>query len=106
MIVVHHLNESRSQRILWLLEELCVPYEIAFYQRDARRRINRLTWNGFGQHVIAEADKPETVVVEDFRRRSAQQPMVLALGEKRQQSVNRNWVIVAKIHAPTGDQVF
>ena len=34
MITVHHLNESRSQRILWLLEELEVPYEIAFYQRD------------------------------------------------------------------------
>lgn len=36
MIVVHHLNELRSQRILWLLEELQAPYEIAFYQRDAR----------------------------------------------------------------------
>ena len=35
MIVVHHLNNSRSQRILWLLEELAVPYEIKFYQRDA-----------------------------------------------------------------------
>ncbi len=31
MIVVHHLNESRSQRILWLLEELRAPYEVAFY---------------------------------------------------------------------------
>jgi glutathione S-transferase len=35
MIVVHHLNNSRSQRILWLLEELGVPYEIKFYRRDA-----------------------------------------------------------------------
>jgi glutathione S-transferase len=35
MIVVHHLNNSRSQRILWLLEELEAPYEIKFYQRDA-----------------------------------------------------------------------
>jgi hypothetical protein len=33
MIVVHHLNNSRSQRILWLLEELGLPYEIKFYQR-------------------------------------------------------------------------
>lgn len=33
-IVVHHLNNSRSQRILWLLEELELPYEIRFYQRD------------------------------------------------------------------------
>ncbi|MGH6986210.1 MAG: glutathione S-transferase family protein [Caulobacteraceae bacterium] len=35
MIVVHHLNNSRSQKILWLLEELGVPYEIRPYQRDA-----------------------------------------------------------------------
>ncbi|MCB1610056.1 MAG: glutathione S-transferase [Xanthomonadales bacterium] len=34
MIVVHHLNNSRSQRILWLLEELGLPYEIERYQRD------------------------------------------------------------------------
>ena len=34
MIVVHHLNNSRSQRVLWLLEELGVPYEIKKYQRD------------------------------------------------------------------------
>ena len=34
MITVHHLNQSRSQRILWLLEELAVPYEIEFYWRD------------------------------------------------------------------------
>ncbi|MBF7144832.1 MULTISPECIES: glutathione S-transferase family protein [Pseudomonas] len=34
MITVHHLNNSRSQRILWLLEELEVPYEIKRYQRD------------------------------------------------------------------------
>lgn len=35
MITVHHLNNSRSQRILWLLEELGAPYEIVRYQRDA-----------------------------------------------------------------------
>ncbi len=34
MITVHHLNNSRSQRVLWLLEELGVPYEIKRYQRD------------------------------------------------------------------------
>ena len=33
MIVVHHLNDSRSQRILWLMEELGLPYEIKQYQR-------------------------------------------------------------------------
>jgi glutathione S-transferase len=34
MITVHHLNNSRSQRVLWLLEELGLPYEITRYQRD------------------------------------------------------------------------
>ena len=33
-IVVHHLNNSRSQRVLWLLEELGLPYEVKRYQRD------------------------------------------------------------------------
>ena len=33
MIIVHHLNNSRSQRILWMLEELGVPYEVKRYQR-------------------------------------------------------------------------
>lgn len=36
MIIVHHLNDSRSQRVLWLLEELGLPYEVKRYQRDAR----------------------------------------------------------------------
>ena len=36
MIVVHHLNNSRSQRVLWLLEELGVPFEVKRYQRDAK----------------------------------------------------------------------
>lgn len=36
MIIVHHLNNSRSQRVLWLLEELQVPYEIRKYQRDRK----------------------------------------------------------------------
>ncbi|MBA4793128.1 MAG: glutathione S-transferase [Phenylobacterium sp.] len=39
MIVVHHLNDSRSQRILWLLEELGAPYEIRNYARDAQTRL-------------------------------------------------------------------
>ena len=38
MIIVHHLNNSRSQRILWVLEELEIPYEIKFYQRGADHR--------------------------------------------------------------------
>ena len=36
MITVHHLNHSRSQRVLWLLEELGLDYTVVRYQRDAR----------------------------------------------------------------------
>ena len=39
MIVVHHLNDSRSQRVLWLLEELALPYEIRQYARNATTRL-------------------------------------------------------------------
>jgi glutathione S-transferase len=36
MIIVHHLNNSRSQRVLWMLEELDFPYEIRRYERDPK----------------------------------------------------------------------
>lgn len=39
MITLHHLNDSRSQRILWLLEELGTPYEMKRYQRNAETRL-------------------------------------------------------------------
>ena len=41
MLTVHHLNNSRSQRVLWLLEELGVPYEIVRYQRQPDMRAPR-----------------------------------------------------------------
>lgn len=34
MLTVHHLNQSRSQRVLWALEELQLPYQIVRYQRE------------------------------------------------------------------------
>jgi glutathione S-transferase len=39
MLILHHLNDSRSQRILWLLEELGVLYEMKRYQREAQTRL-------------------------------------------------------------------
>lgn len=36
MVIVHHLNNSRSQRVLWLLEELGLPYEVRKYERDPK----------------------------------------------------------------------
>ncbi len=38
-LVVHHLEHSRSQRVLWLLEELGIPYELRIYHRDPRTRL-------------------------------------------------------------------
>ncbi len=34
MLTVHHLNQSRSHRVIWALEELALPYEIVHYQRE------------------------------------------------------------------------
>ena len=59
MIIVHHLENSRSQRILWLLEELGLDYEVKRYERDPRtmlappelRRIHSL-----GKSPIVEVD--------------------------------------------------
>ncbi|HKS18948.1 MAG TPA: glutathione S-transferase [Bradyrhizobium sp.] len=39
MLTLHHLNDSRSQRILWLLEEIGTPYELKRYQRNAETRL-------------------------------------------------------------------
>ncbi|MEW9797940.1 glutathione S-transferase family protein [Alteromonas sp. CYL-A6] len=39
MLTLHHLNDSRSQRILWLLEELGVDYQLEKYQRDAKTNL-------------------------------------------------------------------
>lgn len=39
MIQVHHLNESRSRRITWMLEELGTPYEVVSYARDPQTRL-------------------------------------------------------------------
>ena len=39
MITLHHLNNSRSQRILWMLEELELDYEIEFYERDSETQL-------------------------------------------------------------------
>lgn len=39
MITVHHLETSRSQRVLWLLEELGVPYKLKLYKRDPRTKL-------------------------------------------------------------------
>ncbi len=44
MLTVHHLNQSRSKRVLWLLEELEMPYQRIDHQRDATTHLAPLTW--------------------------------------------------------------
>lgn len=77
MIVVHHLNDSRSQRILWLLEELGVRYEIRRYQRDPKtllapaelRRIHPLGKSPVitdDDRVVAESGAIVEYLVERF----------------------------------------
>ncbi|WP_076412943.1 glutathione S-transferase family protein [Shewanella sp. UCD-KL12] len=39
MITVHHLNASRSRRVIWLLEELRIPYELVKHQRDEKTQL-------------------------------------------------------------------
>ena len=59
MITVHHLNDSRSQRVLWLLEELAVPYEIRHYARNATTRLappELLAVHPLGKSPVIEED--------------------------------------------------
>ena len=85
MITVHHLNNSRSQRVLWLLEELGLPYEIKFYQRDAKTMLAPpelkaihplgkspvITDNG---RTIAETGAIIDYIIEHLRRRTPHRP--------------------------------
>ena len=85
MIVVHHLDNSRSQRVLWLLEELGIPYEIQRYQRDAHtmlappelRRVHPLGKSPVitdDERVVAESGAIIDYIIErhgDWRHRPA-----------------------------------
>ncbi len=77
MLIVHHLNNSRSQRVLWLLEELAVPYEVKHYQRDSKtmlapselRAVHPLGKSPVithGDRVIAETGAIVTYLVDNF----------------------------------------
>ena len=59
MYLVHHLNNSRSQRILWLLEELELPYDLRRYERDAVTNLapsELAAVHPLGKSPILEAD--------------------------------------------------
>ena len=72
MIIVHHLNNSRSQRVIWLLEELGVPYEVQRYERDGDTMLappQLLAIHPLGKSpVITDGDKvvAETGAIVDY----------------------------------------
>jgi glutathione S-transferase len=79
MLIVHHLNNSRSQRLLWLLEELGVLYEIKRYQRDPKtmlappelRKVHPLGKSPVitdGEVTLAESGAIMEYVLEKFGR--------------------------------------
>lgn len=87
MIVVHHLNNSRSQRVLWLLEELGIEYQIKFYERDpntmlapaALREVHPLGKSPVitdGELVIAESG----AIIEYLLERYGQGRLIPAAG--------------------------
>jgi len=71
-IRVHHLNNSRSQRVLWLLEELRLPYEVVRYERDARTMLAPATLkqvHPLGKSPVVEVDGlrlAETALIVEF----------------------------------------
>jgi glutathione S-transferase len=85
MLTVHHLNNSRSQRVLWLMEELDVEYDIRRYQRDAKtmlappelRKIHPLGKSPVisdGDLVIAESGAIIEYLVERYGKGRLQPP--------------------------------
>jgi len=77
MITVHHLNNSRSQRILWFLEELGLEYEIKYYQRDPKtalappelKQVHPLGKSPVitdGEHTIAETGAIVEYLVDTY----------------------------------------
>lgn len=77
MITLHHLNNSRSQRILWLLEELELPYKIRFYQRDSKTMLAPESLRGIhplgkspvitdGDNTVAESAAIIEYIIEKY----------------------------------------
>ena len=71
MIVVHHLNNSRSQRVLWLLEELGLPYEVRRYERDPKTMLAP-------PELLAVHPLGKSPVIEDGEIRLAESGAILS----------------------------
>ena len=113
MITVHHLNNSRSQRVLWLLEELGLDYAVVRYQRDPKTMLAPLELKKVhplgkspvvvdGEHVLAESGAVLEYLVEryDAARRFAPSPGTPASRPWARRCVTRR----APSRAPSGSR--
>jgi glutathione S-transferase len=77
MLVVHHLENSRSQRVLWLLEELAATYEVKRYERDPKTQLappelkavhplGKSPVISHGERVVAETGAIVTYLLDNF----------------------------------------
>jgi glutathione S-transferase len=95
MLTLHHLNDSRSQRILWLLEELGLSYDIKHYQRDATTRLappELVLVHPLGKSpVITDGDitiAESGAIVDYIIRRYGKGEMMPALGSRDYEAYN------------------
>jgi len=95
MLTLHHLNDSRSQRILWLLEELGTPYEVKRYQRDAATRLappELVAVHPLGKSpVITDRDvriAESAAIVDYVIRRYGREAMMPAIGSADYEAYN------------------
>ncbi len=102
MITLHHLNDSRSQRILWLLEELGTPYELVRYQRNEQTRLappELEKIHPLGKSpVIVDGDiriAESGAIVDYIIRRYGKGAMMPALGSAEYESYNE-WLHYAE----------
>src|SRR5260221_7623240 len=96
MLTLHHLNDSRSQRILWLLEELGTPYEMKRYQRDATTRLappELMAVHPLGKSpVITDRDvrlAESGAIVDYIIRRYGREAMMPAIGSAEYEAYNQ-----------------
>lgn len=101
MITVHHLNNSRSQRVLWLLEELEAPYQIVAYQREntllapeALKKVHPLGKSPVitdGERVVAESGAILEYLAEKYDRDG-----LLRLTDEEERLQARYWLHYAE----------
>ena len=56
-LVVHHLGVSQSERIVWLCEELAIPYELKVYDRDPVTRLAPPAYKALQEHTYGEVER-------------------------------------------------